>query len=88
MKYFENRVTEYKEYYEQIRRDTVNSSACRISSAEIDEIDEIDEIYSLYLLYENNLLGALKEEFDNKLQKLNTRLTKDQIFTVLKNLDI
>ncbi|MDF4204977.1 hypothetical protein PXD56_18585 [Maribacter sp. SA7] len=85
MKYFENRVTEYKEYYEQIRRDTVNSSACRISSA---EIDEIDEIYSLYLLYENNLLGALKEEFDNKLQKLNTRLTKDQIFTVLKNLDI
>jgi hypothetical protein len=85
MKYFENRVTEYKEYYEQIRRDTVNSSACKISSA---EIDEIDEIYSLYLLYENNLLGALKEEFDNKLQKLNTRLTKDQIFTVLKNLDI
>ncbi|WP_282074838.1 hypothetical protein [Maribacter aquivivus] len=85
MKYFENRVTEYKEYYEQIRRDTVNSSACRISSA---EIDEIDEIYSLYLLYENNLLGALKEEFDNKLQKLNTRLTKDQIFTLLKNLDI
>ncbi|WP_282051449.1 hypothetical protein [Maribacter aquivivus] len=85
MKYFENRVTEYKEYYEQIRRDTINSSACRISSA---EIDEIDEIYSLYLLYENNLLGALKEEFDNKLQKLNTRLTKDQIFTVLKNLDI
>ena len=85
MKYFENRVTEYKEYYKQIRRDTVNSSACRISSA---EIDEIDEIYSLYLLYENNLLGALKEEFDNKLQKLNTRLTKDQIFTVLKNLDI
>ena len=85
MKYFENRVTEYKEYYEQIRKDTVNSSACRISSA---EIDEIDEIYSLYLLYENNLLGALKEEFDNKLQKLNTRLTKDQIFTVLKNLDI
>ena len=85
MKYFENRVTEYKEYYEQIRKDTVNSSACRISSA---EIDEIDEIYSLYLLYENNLLGALKEEFDNKLQNLNTRLTKDQIFTVLKNLDI
>ena len=85
MMYFEDRLRVYEKKKEQIYRDTINYSEFSIS---LKDIDEIDNIYSLFTMYKNGVIGRLKKDFFEKLEKLDTKLTKDQLLKLLDQVNL
>jgi hypothetical protein len=80
---FEDKLKEYIEKQDLILRDKLDYNKSFIS---IEDVDEIDNLVSLYIMYKNNVLGKMEAVFKDKIDSMDTLLSKHEIFDLLEQL--
>ncbi len=80
MKYFEDKIKNYTNNKSEIFSENFSGN----ETLSLQDVEEIDNLLSLVVMYKNSVLSeSLKLDFEDKIKKLNSKLTEKELLTLL-----